>query len=503
MPHMRHLHLSSPALVSALLLLSTPAEASSSDSAPTSRIAHGETVKSCGFAPVILGPKNCTATLVHPKLVICAAHCGTQIRSVSFGESTMKPGRRVAVDYCKKHPEHPDNEGTDWSFCVLKEEVTDIPIIPPAFGCELDEHFKVGQKVTQVGFGANQGKHPQVTGGGIKRWGENEITEMGFTHADNIKVGPNSKNVVGCPGDSGGPLLVKVKDGSWRTVAIASRYSGNCGAENPFNIYAGIKKAVTWIEKESKIDITPCFDSDGTWNPTKECGGFYSGGSGVEGSWDSGCKDAPKSGYSSTCGDPFGELPAPKISVSAPKADSVIESDELPAKVEIKADIQGKKPEQLSIGLVIDGKELQDSAKTKGPWTWERELDEGQHEIALWFDIGKQKRQQSEAVQIEVKEKATEPKPDPSKKDSEKTPSEKPTEQSPSPESKKPESKDKDTPTDSQEPGSNKKDSAKKSNANAKPPAEPGGCRSASGSSGIVGGTFLLGLLSLGRRRRQ
>lgn len=499
MPYMRHSPFCSLALVPALVLLASSAQASSSDTTPTSRIAHGEEVKTCGFAPVILGPKNCTATLVHPKLVICAAHCGTQIRSVTFGEGIRKAGRRVAVDYCKKHPDHPGNEGTDWSFCVLKEEVTDIPIIPPAFGCELDEHFKVGQKVTQVGYGANKGKHPQVTGGGIKRWGENEITEMGFTHADNIKVGPNPKNVVGCPGDSGGPLLVKVKDGSWRTVAIASKYSGNCGAENPFNIYAGIKKAVTWIEQESKIDITPCFDSDGTWNPTKDCGGFYSGGAGVEGSWDSGCKEAPKSGYSSTCGEPFGELPTPKITLGAPKADSVIESPKMPAKVEFKAEIDGEEPDQLTIGLVIDGKELQDSAKSKGPWTWEQELDEGEHEVALWFDIGKQKRQQSEAIKVEIKQKEGEPEPDPSKKDSEKTPSDKPSEQSPTPDSQKPKSEK--SSSSSEEPDSNKKDSSKNTNAN--PSEQPSGCRSASGPQGLVGGAFLLGLLPLSRRRRR
>lgn len=405
--------ISSFVFTSASLALATVHAEPADSPVPTTRIAHAENVKTCGFAPVIVGPKNCTATLVHPKVVICAAHCVAPIRSVLFGESTSRPGKRAEVEYCKKHPDHPSSEGTDWSFCVLKEPVTDIPVIPPAFGCELDEFMKVGQKVTQVGYGANAGKHGQSTGTGIKRWAENIITEMEFSHKDNIKVGPNSKNIVACPGDSGGPLLVRVKDGSWRSIAIASRYSGNCGAENPFNIYARIGKAVAWIEKESKIDITPCFDSDGTWNPTKDCTGFYSGDSSVQGSWSNSCEEAPKSGYSSTCGKAFGESEDPKISVSSPEDGTEIEAKELPASVTIKAELDGDRPDTFTIGLVVDGKELEKTGKTEPPWEWNQELKAGKHEIAVWFDIGKQKRQQSETVELTVVE-AAQGSPDPS-----------------------------------------------------------------------------------------
>lgn len=519
-----------------LLCATSPAQASADPDAPTTRVAHGQPVKSCGFAPVILGPRQCSATLVHPKLVICAAHCGAQIQSVTFGESSTRPGRRAAVEYCKTHPGHPNNEGTDWSFCVLKEAVTDIPVIPPAFGCELKDFMKVGQKVTQVGFGANQGKHGQTTGGGIKRWGENKVTEMAFTHADNIKVGPNSKNVVACPGDSGGPLLIRMKDGSWRTMAIASRYSGNCGAETPFNIYARIGKAVSWIEKESGIDITPCFDSDGTWNPTKECKGFYAGDASAQGSWNTGCKEAPKSGYSSTCGEPFGGAPKLDISIEAPKDKATIITKELPAKVSIKAKLDKDAPEQFTLGIVVDGKEIEDSGKQKAPWTFEHELDEGEHKLALWYDIGKQKRKQTKAISVTVEAETPDESPEPSndgpsgkdpsgKDPSSKDPSDKdpsgkdpssqepsesdpgspePSDESPKEGSTEPESgasKSGESP-DSGDTGSSSGDTSPKLEDATPAPAKSGCSLQDQGKPGLMG-LMMLGLLALKRRRSK
>lgn len=65
-------------------------------------------------------------------------------------------------------------------------------------------------------------------------------------------------------------------------------------------------QAVPWIEKESGIDITPCFDVDGTWNPTDDCGRFPLD-PGATGSWENACGGGPVGKMSSTCGPAFGE----------------------------------------------------------------------------------------------------------------------------------------------------------------------------------------------------
>ncbi len=52
-----------------------------------------------------------------------------------------------------------------------------------------------------------------------------------------------------CGGDSGGPLLALMQDGSWREVAITSWATGGCGASPPNGVYMqlGLGPARTWI----------------------------------------------------------------------------------------------------------------------------------------------------------------------------------------------------------------------------------------------------------------
>ena len=168
----------------------------------------------------------------------------------------------------------------------MENPVYDIPIVPAGFGCELDDYVALGQKVTLCGFGENENGQLDNK----KRYGESEITLIDSDHT--IKVGPASGDVVACPGDSGGPLLVQIADGSWRTIGITSKYNGTCGAGG-YNRFAPIKGAVEWVEQEFGIDITPCFDADGTWNPTYECTGFWAGLGDNEpyGVWEDGCPE--------------------------------------------------------------------------------------------------------------------------------------------------------------------------------------------------------------------
>src|SRR3954451_20990371 len=69
----------------------------------------GQEANACQFPAagmVLLSGGLCTGTLVHPKLVIFAAHCqlAGSVRSIYFGENATTPARKVDVQSCNFYP---------------------------------------------------------------------------------------------------------------------------------------------------------------------------------------------------------------------------------------------------------------------------------------------------------------------------------------------------------------------------------------------------------------
>jgi hypothetical protein len=242
---------------------------------------------------------RCTATLVHPRVIIYAAHCGPAM-SFRLGESSGGGGMVLTASMAMVNPDYGakadpnDDVDVDWAFSVLDQPVA-LPVTPVAYGCELDQLMRPGQAVVQVGFGQ--------PGSGTKYYRPNSIAALSSPTCPDcaadgvIQVG---KGGVACPGDSGGPLLAQMPDMSWRTIGIASTIvpdtvPNQCGSPDTWNDYSRVRRPmVEWIERSSGIDITPCFDLDGTWNPMAECTGFFAGqlASG-SGTWADACQGTP------------------------------------------------------------------------------------------------------------------------------------------------------------------------------------------------------------------
>ncbi len=294
-----------PTRVSTLVLtmtISVVAQAGLTDPpAPPEPIWGGTAVPECGW-PTTVFMDGCTGTLVHPEVVVFASHCmffagGNGPNVATFGENSDSPERTVAIDSCTMFPGWVPDEtsfGNDVAFCVLSEPVVDVPIVPILMGCET-EMLVPGAPITLVGYGVTDqnmfGIKHEVT------------TEVNGFEGPEISVGGNGTS--SCNGDSGGPAYIQLPDGSWRVFGVTSR--GTTGSCATASIYGLIHSHTQWIEGETGIDITPCHDADGTWNPDDGCTEFPLTPAIGESTWEQGCALAQLSDPSASCGEPFGE----------------------------------------------------------------------------------------------------------------------------------------------------------------------------------------------------
>lgn len=388
----------------------TPFEPAAAESAGEgmSRIYGGEPAKTCEW-PTTVGLGGCTGTLIHPRVVLYAAHCGTRIRTAQFGEQyRSKIAHQIKTVHCKRNPEFKGQaslgRGQDSAYCLLEKEVEGVAIAPVFYGCETEE-LKPGGAIWLVGFGKNNNKEG-LAKAGIKFKVETDFVKYGAGERE-LVVGSNGKTA--CNGDSGGPAYLKMSDGSWRTIGITSYGEDTTCTKVAY--YSNASKAIPWIQKSlnaggySDIDLTPCFTDDGKWEPSEKCGGFAQEPGTAFGKWDNFCSEgAPKSGASSLCGDANPkagsgskkDTEAPVLKFQSPEDEQSFKvGDDIT--VEIKAtDNEDKDPDVL---ISVNGKE-QDKLE-KGPYKWTLEdLEAGTHTIKA--TATDEAGNEAEAVEIKV-----------------------------------------------------------------------------------------------------
>ncbi|MEM6993403.1 MAG: S1 family peptidase [Myxococcota bacterium] len=247
-------------------------------------VAGGSFAEPCQWPTVAtyrVGDTKCSGTLVHPEVIVTAAHCledGDTAR-VRFGEDFSPYEIRVDVQRCVVQEAYFETRSPhdDYAACVLTEPV-DVPIVPIAMGCDA-EALVPGAPAAIVGFGL-----PGAEGEfGRKSWAATVIADEPRPAAL-LAVGDDTVN--GCLGDSGGPGFLQLPDGTWRTFGILVAGPA-CG--DGVSTFARLDARVAWLEAETGFDLTPCHDADGTWNPGISCAAIAGNPVTHGGTWGDAC----------------------------------------------------------------------------------------------------------------------------------------------------------------------------------------------------------------------
>lgn len=389
--------------------LSSIALANGLDNPTDPKIYGGEATEPCAW-PTTVTLGGCSATLVHPQVIIYAAHCGTNYGTVRFGEDDSAPARTVGLQYCRTNPDYNNGTpGTDQAYCVLDEPIFDVPIVPPVMGCEVDELLVPGAEVVLVGMGqADAGP-----GYGQKR--EAWTTLQTIVNNEALLGGDG---IDPCSGDSGGPAYVRAKDGSWRVFGIVSYGPIPCGGGS---WYSMMHPAMPWIEGELEqygVDLTPCTDADGAWNPSEGCGGFPIDAHQSLGAWPDTCgMGGEVSELSSACGPAYGapdDGDDPTVAITLPATMATFMTMGEPT-VNVRVEVEASDPGDgvAEVQLMIDGTLIPGGVDKIEPYVWNLGMPPGGYTLQARAIDFHGNEAQSDYVVIGIDQDPPEPPPPP------------------------------------------------------------------------------------------
>lgn len=248
--------------------ITSPSDRTVSAFVDLTRIVGGEDVEPGEYpATCCLGSWDkfsCTGVLVHPRVVVSAAHCGSKLVYAYFGDlipTKGGEGKTVKIRNAIVHQQYDKTKKVrnDISVMILAEDAGIAPV-----RIATTAEIAAMESVQLVGFGYNDPMKPVGFGqkrkvvvpvGAVRRAADEDMKVLeqtfGFSSPYEFVAGRKALGRDSCNGDSGGPAFILT--GGLRVAGVTSRATKeakvNCGDGG---IYVRLDAYRDWIAETAK-----------------------------------------------------------------------------------------------------------------------------------------------------------------------------------------------------------------------------------------------------------